>query len=187
MKIRYSRWLLLALLLCLTVGLSFFYLHRVSFLPTKIDTEPVSDVLLSTTAGFLVVQKEPSAISSSNGSGVLDAYQHEPEAFKRDARLVKTLIASSDAANYVRQSGANLPVLSNESPFVTPILDPWGKPLCITGTKTEIVVVSDGGNEKAVRCASGELPAKLLQDIPRNRLIKTERGYLISIFPRSQP
>ncbi|HEU5404294.1 MAG TPA: hypothetical protein VFU86_23295, partial [Terriglobales bacterium] len=84
MAIRYSKWLLVALLPCLIVGLVFFYLRRVSFLPTKIDAEPVSDVLLSATAGFLVAQKEPSAIASTEGSGVLDAYQRQPEAFKKD-------------------------------------------------------------------------------------------------------
>lgn len=86
------------------------------------------------------------APSGNKGQGLIEAYQKDPQKFKRYADMVDTAMHAKQVGDVVlRQSGSSAPRTSEPLKMEAKLkVDAWGSPFCIIPIGGRVAVVSGG-------------------------------------------
>jgi hypothetical protein len=87
-----------------------------------------------------------SASASNKRQGLIEAYQKDPQKFKRYADMLDTAMNAKQVSDVVlRQGGSHPPRTSEPLQMAATLkLDAWGSPFCIIPLGQRVAVVSGG-------------------------------------------
>ena len=87
-----------------------------------------------------------SAPAGNKGQGLIEAYQKDPQKFKRYADMLDTAMNAKQVGDVVlRQGGSHLPRTSEPLQMEANLkVDAWGSPFCIIPIDEKVAVVSGG-------------------------------------------
>jgi hypothetical protein len=102
---------------------------------------------------------------------------YDKNSVESNADLVKTYATAGQVAEQLTKAGSTVPVMAG--------IDAWGRPMCVSGNASDFIVISGGEQRLAMNCAYGDIPTETLKDMPRAKLIRSAKGYLILILPRT--
>ena len=111
-------------------------------------------------------------------------YQGNEETFWITAKEMPTFLAQLEVAKEAVKSSAEVPYTSDRLSLAKEFAaDQWGRPFCVTGDKTTIVILSTGGANLNLKCRSTMNTEKMKQ-LPRNKTFKTQSGYYALLVDR---
>jgi hypothetical protein len=159
----------------LTLGIS-----RIRF-----NSAPLEMALMKAASDVFVV-KRPDPKPASLSGGYLVAYQRDPDAFRKDAKLLDAWLASAKLGvaalkntprgNWVRSSADANYVASRDR------VDPWRHTFCLLRRDEDVLVVSGGPEApSSPECRDIRLDAKDLAELPHGKLLESPAGYLVLV------
>ncbi len=123
--------------------------------------------------------------AANKGPGLIEAYQRDPQKFKRYANMFDTAWNAKQVGNVVlRQGGSHPPRTSEPLQMEANVkVDAWGKPFCIIPIGEKVAVVSGGPS----RLSCDALPLTPEQIAKSNRnLYAGPSDVVVAIALRSQ-
>jgi hypothetical protein len=129
-------------------------------------------------SALLAPPKEP------QGEGLIAAYQHDRETFRRYARLFDTAAHAERLANAVQhdRTAYKLPISSSAVRIErAETTDAWGHTYCISASKTSIAVVSGGPEVGSFSCSNQKTPAQEIASATRN-IFQSSTGEVVVVL-----
>jgi hypothetical protein len=108
------------------------------------QSEAASDLQVKGKNGLDALLSPPSA--GNRGLGLIEAYQKDPQRFKRYAEMLDTATNAKQVGDFLlRQDALHPPRTSDSLPMDTKLkVDAWGNPFCIIPVGKRVAVVSGG-------------------------------------------
>jgi hypothetical protein len=109
-----------------------------------------------------------SAPPANKGQGLIEAYQKDPEKFKRYAAMLDTAMNAKQVGDVVsRQDSSHLPRTSEALTMAENVkVDAWGNPFCIVPAGEKLAIVSGGPSR--ISCDALPLTAEQITKSSRN-------------------
>lgn len=129
-------------------------------------------------SALLAPQKEP------QGEGLIAAYQHDPERFRRYAQLFDTAANAERIAKAVQhdRTAYRLRISSSAVRIErAETTDAWGHAYCISASQTSIAVVSGGPEGGSFSCSNQKTSAQEIASATRN-IFQSSTGEVVVVL-----
>jgi hypothetical protein len=168
------------LVVCVVTAL--WVMHGLNNLSFDRVFEPLG-IVAKKAASDLVIVKQPGRAGAlpSAADGYMVAYEHNPEAFRADAKLFDTWIKATQLATEIAKRDTSQEWLRNSSEieYLGPSerVDPWGHSFCVLRRKQVLLVLSAGpAAPTSPTCKNIQVTAAELAGLPQLKLLETPAG-----------